>query len=196
MWHSSFFSISFCFLFFLLPHENNSSSVNAVSVDLVNTTCKQCASKSAIFNYDFCVTSLQAVSISHVTNLQGLAIIAMELALGNATSTISTIEKMMTSGTFDPFAMDCLRDCVDLYADAASMLVSSIAAFLQEYFDAANVLMSAVMEATSTCEDGFTEKEGEVTPLTTENYNLSELSGISLCIINLVVSSELSSMSS
>ncbi|XP_059643558.1 putative invertase inhibitor [Cornus florida] len=189
MWHCSLFSFSFsfCFLFFfLLIMNQNSLTIKAFSVDLINTTCKQCADKSTILNCDFCVSSLQAVPISHATNLQGLVIIAMGLANQNATNTVSSIDTMMGSEAFDPFAMGCLKDCSELYTNAVTTLKYSLKAFLLEDYATANVLVSGVMEAAVTCEEGFTEKEGEVTPLTKENYNLFELSDIALCIINLL----------
>ncbi|KAA8525940.1 hypothetical protein F0562_007960 [Nyssa sinensis] len=127
MWHCSVFSISFCFLFFfffLTPFQN-SSSTTALSVDLINTTCKQCADKSrtTILSYGFCLTSLQAIPFSHAMNLEGLAIIAMELTVENATSTVSSIGKMLSSGAFDPFAMGCLKGCLELYDDAVAMML-------------------------------------------------------------------------
>ncbi|XP_057511185.1 putative invertase inhibitor [Actinidia eriantha] len=187
MWHYSFFTLSFSFLFFLLiiPHENF-SPVTGLPDDLVNTTCKQCADKSTVFNYDFCLTSLQPIPTSHVTNLQGLALFAMELALGNVTNTFWSIEKMLTSGRFDPYSLGCLKDCFELYGEGVSMLVNSIGVFLHEQYDAANVLLSAVMETASTCEEGFKEKEGEVCPLAEENYNLFRLGDLALCTINLL----------
>ncbi|KAK2988095.1 hypothetical protein RJ640_023844 [Escallonia rubra] len=185
MWKCSFVSAASCFLFFFLVTPTI-PSIEALCVDLINTTCKQCASKSIVFDYYFCLTSLQAVPVSHVTDVPGLAIIAMELALGNATATISTIENMFSGGAFDPFARQCLLDCLELYSDAVPMLEQAVAAFLEGQFDTANLFMSAVMEAAATCEVGFSEKEGEVTPLTGENYDLFELSDIALCIINLL----------
>ncbi|GFZ15412.1 hypothetical protein Acr_24g0016020 [Actinidia rufa] len=110
----------------------------------------------------------------------------MELALENVTNTFWSIEKMLTSGQFDPYALGCLKDCFELYGDGVSMLVNSIRAFLHEQYAAANVLLSAVMETASTCEEGFKEKEGEVCPLAKENYNLFQLGDIALCIINLL----------
>ncbi|KAJ8556511.1 hypothetical protein K7X08_032263 [Anisodus acutangulus] len=144
--------------------------------------------KSTDINYNFCVTSLQAIPVTHVTNLQGTGIVAMELALENATNTISTIEKMLSSKEFDPFAADCLRDCLELYADAIAMLVDAFGAFLSEHFDIATVLMRTVMDVASTCDEEFTEKKGEFTPLAKENYNLFQLSDISWCIIKQVSS--------
>lgn len=167
-------------------HPTSSFLIRQPGDMIIYTTCKQCAEKSSIFNYTFCVTSLQSVPLSHATNLQGLALVAMELALENATSTIMTIEKMLSSKAIDPFAMNCLTDCLQLYGDSISLLVSSITSFLLEQFDAANMLMTAVMEEVDTCDEGFTEKKGEVTPLVKEDYYILEISSIALCITKLL----------
>ncbi|XP_016438825.1 putative invertase inhibitor [Nicotiana tabacum] len=197
MWHCSFFSLPLCCLFLLFISTHCYLSSPPV-VDLINSTCKKCSDESADFNYNFCVASLQVIPVTHVTNLQGIGIIAMELALENATHTISTIEKLLNSEEFDPFAMDSLRDCLELYADAIAMLVDAFGAFLSKHFNTANVLMRTVMDATSTCDEEFTEKKGELAPLAKENYNLYQLSDISWCIIKQVssVPSDLPNVSS
>ncbi|XP_057475962.1 putative invertase inhibitor [Actinidia eriantha] len=184
MWHCSFFAFLF---FFLIIPQQNCSPVTSPPADLINTTCKQCADKyPTTFSYDFCTTSLEPIPISHVTNLQGLALIAMELALENATNTISKIERLLSSGEFDTFTLWCLKDCMELYRDGVSMLVTSIGVFMIEQYDVADLLLSAVVETASTCEDGFKERQGEAFPLTAQNDNLSQLGDIALCIINLL----------
>ncbi|XP_015867218.3 putative invertase inhibitor [Ziziphus jujuba] len=181
MWHISFFSILyFCLFFLIIPHQT------AISIDIINQTCKKCSDESNIFSYEFCSVSLQAVPASHVTNLQGLALIAMELALDNATNTISIIKQLLTNETADPFALECLKDCLEVYSEAVTMLVDSIAGFLEEHYDTARVWLSAVMEVATTCADGFKEKEGVVYPLENENYSLFQLSDIALCITHLL----------
>lgn len=63
-------------------HPTSSFLIRQPGDMIIYTTCKQCAEKSSIFNYTFCVTSLQSVPLSHATNLQGLALVAMELGTG------------------------------------------------------------------------------------------------------------------
>lgn len=181
------FSLFCCFLL-LIPPAIIKPATATPFIDLIKSTCKQCAQKSAVFSYHFCVTSLQVVPITQITNLEGVAVIAVELALQNATSTVSTIEKMLASAAaFDPFSVRCLNDCLELYADAIAMLVGSFWEFFSRHFNTANILLSAVMETASTCQEGFAEKEGETAaPLTEENDNLFQLSDIALCISNLV----------
>ncbi|XP_031098818.1 putative invertase inhibitor [Ipomoea triloba] len=189
MEHCCSFSLVCCFLFLIPP-----ATIEATPfIDLINSTCTQCAQNSAVFNYDFCVTSLQAVPITHAANLEGIAVVAVELALQNATATVSTIEEMLAcAAASDPFAVRCLRDCLELYADAIAMLVESFWEFFSRRFSTANILLSAVMETASTCQEGFTEKEGEMAPLTEENDNLFQLSDIALCITKLVSREQIS----
>lgn len=115
----------------------------------------------------------------------------MELALENVTNTVATIEKLLNSDdnnnntSFDEYALGCLRDCLELYSDAAWTIVESIGVFLSGNYEVSRTWMSSVMEAASTCQGGFEEK-GQVSPLTEENYNLFQLCGIALCIIHMV----------
>ncbi|KAK7386303.1 hypothetical protein VNO78_26443 [Psophocarpus tetragonolobus] len=152
--------------------------------DIINETCETCANQSIILSYGLCSTSLPAVPVSHSANLEGLALVAMELALENATSTLETIERLLGSTSLDNYALGCLADCSELYTDAAWTIVNSIGVFLSGNYEVTRTWMSSVMEAASTCQQGFTER-GEVSPLTQENYNLFQLCGIALCIIHL-----------
>ncbi|KAI9087070.1 hypothetical protein K1719_031031 [Acacia pycnantha] len=157
--------------------------------DLIDQTCKQCENQSMILDYGLCSSALDVIPVSHSANLQGLALVAMELALENATTTLSTIEKLLMKDDEDhddstAAAAACLRDCLELYSEAAWRIMGSVRAFLSENYESTKTSMSSVMEAASTCHGGFAEK-GEVSPLTKENYNLFQLSGISLCIIQM-----------
>ncbi|KAG6687708.1 hypothetical protein I3842_11G087000 [Carya illinoinensis] len=190
MWHFSHFSFSFsfcCLYIFLviIPHQKG-SNIAATSVDIINQTCKTCADESYTVDYIFCLTSLQVIPVSHVTNLHGLALIAMELALRNATNTVSGIKKSLNGTAFDPFALACLENCLELYSGSVRTIVDSIGAFVSEHYVIAKVWLSTVMEAVATCEEGFAEKKGEVPPLTKENYDLFQLCNIALCIIHLL----------
>ena len=192
MYHISFFSISLCCCFFFLtiPHENF-ATITATPADIIDQTCRKCADESHVFSYELCTTSLQAVPVSHVANLQGLALIAMELALNNASNTLLIIQNLLAgNGSLDPFAVVCLKDCWQLYSDGIRILVDAVGSFLGEHYEKANIWLSAVMEASNTCEEGFKEKEGEVlpSPLTNENFNLFQLCDIALCIDHLLTS--------
>ncbi|KAM7254133.1 hypothetical protein ACFE04_031815 [Oxalis oulophora] len=140
-----------------------------------STTCEDGFSESK-------KASLESVPVSHATNLQGLAIIAIELALVNATNTIKTINKLLDDETRS-FSLASMEDCLEIYSVGVTTLVKALEDFLTGKYNDARVRMSLVMDDTSVCEDGFMEK---TTPLTTENYALFELCDIALCIVNLL----------
>ncbi|XVF52427.1 hypothetical protein PTKIN_Ptkin05aG0017100 [Pterospermum kingtungense] len=190
-WHVSFslfcfFVFMFFFLFLLAP-DDETSPTSTLSVDVINITCKTCSDKSIVFDYSFCSESLQEVPVSHMTNLQGLAIVAMELALQNATNTLSVIKELLNNETLGPFSTACLRDCSLLYSDCVVTLVDSIGAFLAGRYGNAGTWVTAVMDGAETCEEGFQDME-EVSPLTKQNYSLFQLCDVALCIMNLLAS--------
>lgn len=178
----SVFSLALSLFLLLLPHQNT-----AIAVDLIHETCKSCAEMSPFLSYDFCVTSLQPIPQSHTSNLQELAVISLKLAMVNATGMIWSIQKLLKSEASDPYAMECLEDCLELYTDAIFTLEDSIGAFKYEDYISANIWISSAMEAATTCEGGF-EEEGKVSPLTKQNYDFFRLGDIALVITHLVSS--------
>ncbi|XP_022757851.1 putative invertase inhibitor [Durio zibethinus] len=188
LWHVSFLPFCFLFLIFFLFQFNPNDEISAtsmLSVDIINKTCKTCSDKSTVFNYTFCSASLQEIPVSHMTNLQGLAIVAMELALQNATNTLSIIKGLLNNKTLGPFSSACLRDCSLLYSDGVVTLVDTIGALLTGQYGNAGAWVSAVMEGTTTCEEGFQDME-EVSPLTKQNDSIFQLCDVALCIMNLL----------
>ncbi|CAJ1943173.1 unnamed protein product [Sphenostylis stenocarpa] len=185
MFQPSFLRFSFTlFSLFIITLPFGTSSTLRVTKDIIDQTCEICANQSIILSYGLCSTSLPVVPVSHSANLEGLALVAMELALENVTSTLATIEKLLDSTSLDSFALEGLTDCLELYSDAAWTIVNSVEVFLSGNYDLTRTWMSSVMEAASTCQEGLTER-GEASPLTQENYNLFQLCGIALCIIHL-----------
>ncbi|KAL2322950.1 hypothetical protein Fmac_027329 [Flemingia macrophylla] len=182
--HPSFSCLSFGLLFWLLTTALSLGTTRSSTKDIINETCEKCANQSMILSYGLCSSSLLAISVSHSANLEGLALVAMELALENVTSTLATIDKLLGSESFDNFGLGCLADCLELYSDAAWTIVNSVGVFLSGNYEVTRTWMSSVMEAASTCQQGFTER-GEVSPLTQENYNLFQLCGIALCIVHM-----------
>ncbi|KFK33242.1 hypothetical protein AALP_AA6G348600 [Arabis alpina] len=189
--------ITIFFLFFLV------SQVNSTTDNMIKQTCKTCATKSTIFDYNFCVSSLDNSPISPPptpTNLPSLALIPMLQALDNATATSSTIQQLMSDeGGFedDGFGRACLRDCLELYEDAAERLEQAVRVFVtREERETVKVMVSAAMEAAVTCENGFGERDGGdgggamtwTSPIGGENHKLFALGQISLCIINMISS--------
>ncbi|XP_021897967.1 putative invertase inhibitor [Carica papaya] len=140
-------------------------------------------------NYEFCVASLESDSSSHsAKNLQQLGQIAIELDQRNVTSTTSYTKRLLKSkkNNLDPFVKAALQDCLELYSDAIPTLKEAIEDYRNGHYDDANVKLSSVLDASTTCEDGFKEKKGVVSPLTGRNDDVFQLSAISLSIINML----------
>ncbi|XWS49204.1 hypothetical protein CRYUN_Cryun13aG0143800 [Craigia yunnanensis] len=156
------------FFFFLLTPTDGISLTSVLSVDIINKTCKTCSDKSTVFNYTFCLASLQEIPVSHMTNLQGPAIIAMELASQNATNTLLIIKELLNNETLGPSSLAFLRNCSLLYSDGVVTLVDTFGAFLTGQYGNAGAWVNAVMEGSTTCEEGFQDME-EVSLLTKQN---------------------------
>lgn len=184
---SSFFLYSLVFIFSLLIPLQCATPINKISADIINKTCETCAQKpSSNFAYEFCYASLDAVPVSHVTDLGGLGLVALELALENATSTLSIIVDMLSKNESNPRCDSCLESCLELYLDMSIRLEECIGEFLSgKKHDAISLWVNEIIQGTNRCEASFKE-EGNQSPLTKENNYLSQLCGVVLCIINLI----------
>ncbi|KAI3981299.1 hypothetical protein MKX01_004563 [Papaver californicum] len=173
-------------------------SHNGAAEDITIETCRKSAESSPNLNYTSCVNSLQSDPRSSTANLQQLGIISMELSLRNATHINSYIEKLLNDKDIDDFSRieKYLRDCLELYGDASSYIEEAIKAFDAYDSFSANIKMSAAMDSSTTCEDGFKDNNQNpaVSPLVREDYDFFQLTAISLAITNLVRHSILLSM--
>nr|A9YUH4.1 RecName: Full=Putative invertase inhibitor; AltName: Full=Pollen allergen Pla or 1; AltName: Full=Pollen allergen Pla or 1.0101; AltName: Allergen=Pla or 1.0101; Flags: Precursor [Platanus orientalis]ABY21305.1 pollen allergen Pla o 1 [Platanus orientalis] len=156
-----------------------------ISADIVQGTCKKVAQRSPNVNYDFCVKSLGADPKSHSADLQGLGVISANLAIQQG-SKIQTFIGRILKSKVDPALKKYLNDCVGLYADAKSSVQEAIADFKSKDYASANVKMSAALDDSVTCEDGFKEKKGIASPVTKENKDYVQLTAISLAITKLL----------
>lgn len=157
------------------------------SHNLINQTCKKCSETDPNIGYDFCVTSLQAAPrATHTDDVRQLGIISIRLLRLNLTDTRSYIKELLKDKKLDPFVKSCLKDCYDLYSDAVPLTKKAIKEYRGKRYKDANVDLSSVMDASTTCEDGFQEKEGIVSPLTKRNNDTFQLSAISLSITNML----------
>lgn len=73
-----------------------------------------------------------------------------------------------------------------LYRDAIRTIKDAMKDFKDQAYDDANIAVSSVTDASTTCEDGFKEKENVVSPLTKRNNDTFQLTAISLSIINML----------
>ena len=90
----------------------------------------------------------------------------------------------------DPYVKACLSDCMELYTDAVSTIKVAVKDYKAKRYDDANIGLSSVIDASTTCEDGFKERESTethvVSPLTKRNNDTFLLTAISLSIINML----------
>ncbi|KAK9076507.1 hypothetical protein SSX86_004841 [Deinandra increscens subsp. villosa] len=156
--------------------------------DLIYKTCKTSSQQDPNVNLQFCTTSLQAAPASHCADLEGLGMMSIRLTRYNLTDTRCYIKRLLKNNTkiLDPYVKSCLDDCFELYSDAILGIKHAMKSYnSKRYFDA-NVQISSIMDATTTCEDGFREKKGVVSPLSRRNSATFQLSAITLSIMNII----------
>ncbi|KAB2614555.1 invertase inhibitor [Pyrus ussuriensis x Pyrus communis] len=160
-------------------------SFNAITAkNLIPETCKKFAQYDPNLSYNFCVTSLQAAPKSQRTDLHKLGIISIKLIRNNVTDTRHYIKHLLKNKKLDPYVRACLSDCLELYSDAIPTIKKALMNYKSKKYNAANIEVSSVIDATITCEDGF--KQGRlVSPLTKRNNYTFQLSIIALSFINL-----------
>ncbi|KAL1535818.1 putative invertase inhibitor [Salvia divinorum] len=148
------------------------------SESLINTTCKAMSADSPNIKYGFCATSLQAAPASQCASTRGLATIAIRALRYNVTDTRCFIKQLLKSGgRWGPYAKQCLGDCLDL----------AMKDFNARRFDDANIRISSVMDAATTCEDAFAEGgDGVVSPLTKMNEDAFRIGAMALSVVGMI----------
>ncbi|XVF73568.1 hypothetical protein PTKIN_Ptkin12aG0212300 [Pterospermum kingtungense] len=173
------------FVLFLLV--STSTFHGTTAHDLIRQTCKKCAQRDPNLSYNFCVTSLQAAPKSHCADyLRELGMISIKLLRRNLTSSRFYIKELLKNKKLDPIVRSCLHACFDLYSNAMTRIQHAIDAYKSKHYGDANIYVSSGMDASTTCEDGFKDKDGVVSPLTKRNNDTFQLSAISLSIINML----------
>ncbi|KAI3858680.1 hypothetical protein MKX03_027383 [Papaver bracteatum] len=100
----------------------------------------------------------------------------MKTCLQQETSIHSYIAKILKGGEGEPAANPCLKDCLNLYSDDV-------------HYSSANIQMTAAMNASTNCEDGFKEVvvgRDLTSPLAKQDGDFFQLAGISLAITHMV----------
>ncbi|KAK1425115.1 hypothetical protein QVD17_20460 [Tagetes erecta] len=152
---------------------------------LIRGTCKICSQQDPTVNYEFCTTSLESVSGSRHADVKGLGRISIRLTQANVYNTRSHIKSLVKKKCSSSIKMR-LDDCFELYSNALIDIRHALRSYKLGHYDEANILISSVMDAATTCENGFKEKHNIVSPLTKRNNATVELSGIGLSIIHIV----------
>ncbi|KAG2669094.1 hypothetical protein I3843_14G018400 [Carya illinoinensis] len=178
-----FFYLSLTIWFFLMFSTFHAKNAN----NLIPETCKKCAQKDPNLIYNFCVTSLQAAPGSYsASNLRELGKISINLINLNVTNTTRSVKKLLASKKLDPYVKACLNDCYDLYSGAGTASKQAMKDYKNKRYEDANIEVSSIIDASTTCEDGFKEKKGVVSPLTKINNSTFQLSAIALSIISML----------
>ncbi|GAB4857744.1 hypothetical protein Ancab_015651 [Ancistrocladus abbreviatus] len=152
---------------------------------LIENSCKRIAEDDPNLNCDFCISALGSEPSSKNASLNELGVIAFKLAISNAAAIRSHIMELLEDDQFDHFAKICLQDCLELYSDAKSSLHDGLRDFRSKDYRSANIEVSAAMDASTTCDEGFGEKAGEAHPLTKENNDFFQLTVIAIAFTNM-----------
>lgn len=112
--------------------------------------------------------------------------ISIRLTRYNLTDTRCYIKQLLKGKSFDVYVRGCLEDCLQLYTDAIPSIKEAMKYYNEKQFLDVNTLVTAVMDAATTCEDGFKERQGVVSPLTKRNDATFKLSAMVLFIMNVL----------
>ncbi|KAK4749571.1 hypothetical protein SAY87_027020 [Trapa incisa] len=184
--HSFFF-----FVFFFLPTLIAAAAYDleeeAATNPLIRETCRKVALNDSNVRYGFCAAALQSAPNSLCADsLRKLGFISVKLVRVNITSTRCYIKYLLRDKKVDPYVRSRLDDCLELYSDALPTVKQAVKDYQSKRYRDANVEVSSVIDAATTCEDGFEEKEGLVSPLKKRNDDVFKLSALALTIINML----------
>ncbi|KAK4268034.1 hypothetical protein QN277_024740 [Acacia crassicarpa] len=184
-----FFPILFFIILFLSFNPTTSNN------HLIQEICKKTSETDPNVSLNFCISSLESDPSSHSIRLSltKLGLISMNLTKNKVTETRVYIEHLLkkktkqgSSSSIDRYIKDCLKDCLELYSDAIATTEDAIGDYKRKRYLVSNIKVSSVLDAASTCEDGFKEKRGVVSPLNKGNNETFQLSAIALSIIDMV----------
>jgi len=91
----------------------------------------------------------------------------------------------------DPFIKECLDDCLEVYSDTISTFREAIRDYKAKRYTDCSVKLSSIIDASTTCEDGFKQKNNDsISPLTKRNKDTFQLSAIALSIVNMIINTD------
>ncbi|XP_073288606.1 putative invertase inhibitor [Primulina huaijiensis] len=169
------------FLSFLIATQGS------LNQNLIDSTCRALSTNNPNIDYNFCTTSLQAFpSAKQNATLQNLGLITIQLIEKNVTDTKCYIQYIISNKKWDPYAKQCLSDCLELFSDSDASVKQAVTDYKNSRFDDANVQISSVMDAATTCEDGFDEERGVDSGLKKRNDYVFQLSAMALSVMNMI----------
>ncbi|XP_074284423.1 putative invertase inhibitor [Silene latifolia] len=158
------------------------TSINATN--LINQTCHNSSKNDPNINYKFCVYALQSAPASQCANLTRLGLMAIKLIKNNVTDTRCLIKQLLSNKMLDKSTKEGLTDCLDLYSDSQPTLNEAAKDYRARRYVEANLKVSSVIDASTTCEQGFEDLEIG-SPLAQQNNHAYQLSAIALSIMNM-----------
>ncbi|XP_021853593.2 putative invertase inhibitor [Spinacia oleracea] len=152
------------------------------STNLINQTCMTSSISDPNINYNFCINAFQTAPSSLNANLTRLGLISINLVKHNVNSTTFLVQTLLENNKVDNCTKSGLEDCLQLYSNSMFTIREVARDYRARRLNGANVKLSSVMEASTTCEDGFKDV-GVGSPLTKHNNDTFQLSAIALSII-------------
>ncbi|XP_010494899.1 PREDICTED: putative invertase inhibitor [Camelina sativa] len=155
---------------------------------LIRDSCKKAAAKNPKFKNDICVKSLETNPQSKAAkDLAGLVVASTKNAASKATSLKGTVDKILKGKKMNKMSEMALRDCLQLYTDAIDSLNQALASVKSRDYNTVATVLSAAMDAPSTCETGFKEiKTPQKSPVTKDNDTLYQMILIPLSFTNML----------
>ncbi|KAL1213950.1 Pectinesterase inhibitor 12 [Cardamine amara subsp. amara] len=158
----------------------------ATAQTLIQDSCKKAAASDPNLKYDFCVQSLeQDPQSKSAKNLVDLLIASTKTAAAKNTNVVGTAQQILKTGKLDKPTEESLRDCVQLFNDAIDDYNKTLGDVTSRDYSSANVHLSAALDASSTCDDGFKEIKKQ-NPISNESYVLYHKILIPLAFTNMV----------
>ncbi|CAN6236063.1 unnamed protein product [Urochloa humidicola] len=136
------------------------------------------------FGYDYCIKFFQADKGSAAAaDKRGLAAIAVKITGAASKSTAKRIAALRASEK-DKRRLECLGSCAEVYSDAVSEIAvaaAGIASGTASGLGDAVTALSSVLDAPSTCEQGFQELNVP-SPLAAEDAEFGKEASVALSV--------------
>ncbi|VVB08202.1 unnamed protein product [Arabis nemorensis] len=159
----------------------------ATAQTLIRDSCKKAAAENPKFKYDFCVKSLEGSPQSKTAKtLDGLVMASTANAASKTASLKGIVDKILKEKKYNKESELPLRDCLQLYSDATDSLNEALTSVKSRDYKTANMVLSAAMNAPTTCETRFKErKTPQKSPVTKDNDVLYQMISIPLAFTNM-----------
>ncbi|KAF8651737.1 hypothetical protein HU200_063252 [Digitaria exilis] len=165
-----------CALVFLLACSTSNASV-------LQDECKSFAAGHPDIGYAYCIKFFKADKGSAGADKRGLAAIAVKITAAAAKSAAKDIASLRASEK-DKRRLECLRACAEVYSSAvseAAVAARGIASGSGSGAEDAATALSAVVDAPTTCEQGFQELH-VLSPLAAVDAEFGKAASVALSV--------------